>query len=120
VTRAVLREIGAEGVPSRLVMNKVDRLTPEQLEALTSELPEAWFLSAKRPADVAELRTRLLEFFESSYVEAELLVPYTAQRLLSEMHELGRVVSTAYEDEGTRVLFRADPEVLDSIRAQLA
>ena len=33
-------------------MNKVDCLTDEGLLALRAEQPEAWFLSAKRPADV--------------------------------------------------------------------
>jgi len=86
VTREVLAEIGAQSVPSRLVMNKVDRLSEEALLALRSELPEAWFLSAKNASDVATLRQRIILFFEASYVEAEVLVPFSEQRLLAEMH----------------------------------
>jgi GTP-binding protein HflX len=120
VTRSVLREIGAEHVPSRLVMNKIDQLAPAALSALEQELPDAWFISAKDPAHVKSVRSRILEFFESRYSEAELCVPYAEQRLVSEMHEQGRVVSERYEDDGVKVVFRSDPEVLDAFRARLA
>jgi GTP-binding protein HflX len=120
VTRDVLREIGAEHVPHRLVMNKVDRLSPEALSELQNELPDAWFISAKSPDDVKSVRARIIDFFESRYAEAELTVPYSEQRLVSEMHDQGRVVSEKYEEDGVKVCFRSDPEVLDAFRARLA
>ena len=120
VTRAVLREIGAEQVPQRLVMNKVDRLSPETRAELESELPEAWFISAKSGDDVKSVRARIIDFFESRYAEAELSVPYAEQRLVSEMHEQGRVVSERYEEDGVKVRLRSDPEVLDAFRARLS
>ena len=120
VTRGVLREIGAEQVPGRLVMNKVDRLSPEALAELQVELPDAWFMSAKSADDVKSVRARIIDFFESRYSEADLTVPYSEQRLVSEMHEQGRVVSERYEDDGVKVRFRGDPEVLDSFRARLS
>jgi GTPase len=120
VTKDVLREIGAEQVPHRLVMNKVDCLTPERRAELESELPDAWFISAKQPEDVKSVRARIIDFFESRYAEAELEVPYAQQRLISEMHEQGRVVAERYEDGGVKVTFRSDPEVLDAFRARLA
>ncbi len=120
VTRDVLREIGAEQTPSRLVMNKVDQLTPEALAALSAEFPDAWFISAKSPSDVQTVRAKILEFFESRYAEAELSVPYSEQRLVSEMHDQGRVVSERYEEDGVKVLLRSDPEVIDAFRARLA
>ena len=120
VTRAVLREIGAEQAPSRLVMNKVDRLSPVALTELQLEFPDAWFISAKRTEDVLTVRARIIAFFESRYAEAELCVPYSEQRLVSEMHEQGRVVSERYEDDGVKVTFRSDPEVLDAFRTKLS
>lgn len=119
VTQSVLSEIGAERVPSRLVMNKVDRLSPERLLELQAEFPAAWFVSAKSRDDVARVRGLIIEFFESRYAEAELSVPYSEQRLVSEMHEQGRVVAERYEDDGVKVRFRSDPEVIDAFRARL-
>ena len=120
VTREVLAEIGAQSVPSRLVMNKVDRLSEAALLALRAELPEAWFLSAKNANDTAELRQRIIAFFESSYVEAELLVPFSEQRLLAELHATMNVLGTRYEEAGVHVTVRADAAVLGRVRARLA
>ncbi len=119
VTRQVLREIGADQVPGRLVLNKTDRLSSEQLAELQAELPDAWFISAKASADVQLIRSRILDFFEARYAEAELIVPYSQQRLVSEMHEQGRVLTERYEDDGVKVLFRSDPEILEGFRSRL-
>jgi GTPase len=120
VTREVLAEIGADKVPTRLVLNKVDRLSGEQRQALAEQHPEAWFLSAKVRSDVADLRQRLIDFFESSYEQASFLVPYDQQRLVSEMHEQGRVLEERYEQEGVVVVFRGAPAVVASLRARTA
>ncbi len=120
VTREVLAEIGADGVPSRLVMNKVDRLAEAELGALRAALPEAWFLSAKSAADTAELRQHIIAFFEKSYVEAEVLVPFSEQRLLAEMHATMNVLGTRYEEDGVYVHVRSDAGALDRVRARLS
>jgi GTP-binding protein HflX len=119
VTREVLTEIGAHEVPSRLLMNKVDRLSEDAVHALRAELPDAWFLSAKSAPDVADLRLKIIAFFESSYVEAEILVPFSEQRLLAEMHATMNVLGTRYEDAGVYVSVRADSAALDRLRARL-
>jgi GTP-binding protein HflX len=119
ITRAVLGEIGAEEVPSRLILNKADRLTEVERAELARSFPEAWLVSCKVPGDVVAVRSRLLEFFESFYVESELLVPYDRQRLVSQMHDNGKVLEQSYEDNGVRVRLRTDPETLARLRAEL-
>ncbi len=119
VVREVLADIGAEGAPARVVMNKIDRLAPEALELLRRSEPNAWFLSAHDPRAVAALHDRIVEFFEASYVAAELVVPYTGQRLVAEMHESGRVEAERYEQDGVHVRLRAEPETIQRLRAKL-
>ncbi|XYI02038.1 GTPase HflX [Sorangium sp. So ce1128] len=120
VTRGVLSEIGASEVPSRLLLNKVDRLSEEERDALRLEFPEATLLSAKLPADVASLRESIIAFFEGSMVEAELLLPYAKQSLIGEIYENARVLSEEYGDEGGRLSVRAHPAALDRLRSLLA
>ncbi|WP_437728151.1 GTPase HflX [Sorangium sp. So ce861] len=120
VTRSVLSEIGASEVPSRLLLNKVDRLSEEEREALRLEFPEATLLSAKIPDDVAALREALIAFFEQSMVEAELLLPYAKQSLIGEIYENARVLSEEYDDAGGRLAVRAHPAALDRLRSLLA
>src|SRR5262249_34177103 len=86
VTKTVLSEIGAGEVPSRLLLNKADRLDPEARALLAAEFPEAIVLSAKDQGDIAALRETLIAFFDASMVEGELLIPYTKQRLIGEVY----------------------------------
>ncbi|HYO67768.1 MAG TPA: GTPase HflX [Archangium sp.] len=112
VTRSVLREIGAPSVPSRLLFNKADRLTPEAREALLQQHPEALVLSAHSPDDVAALRQTLIEFFERSMVEAELVIPYARQGRIGEVYEHARVLSEAFDETGRRLKVRALPAAM--------
>ncbi|OJT21103.1 GTPase HflX [Archangium sp. Cb G35] len=112
VTRSVLREIGAQSVPSRLLFNKADRLTPEAREALLQRHPEALILSAHAPDDVAALRQTLIEFFEGSMIEAELVIPYARQGRIGEVYEHARVLSEAYDETGRRLKLRALPAAM--------
>lgn len=112
VTRDVLGEIGAQSVPSRLVFNKADRLTPEVREALREQHPEALILSAHSPEDVAALRLTLIAFFEGSMVEAELNIPYARQGRIGEVYENARVLSEAFDEEGRKLKVRALPAAI--------
>jgi GTPase len=109
VTRGVLREIGAQGVPSRLLFNKADRLSPEAREALLQRHPEAIVLSAHSPDDVAALRQTVIEFFERSMVEADLVIPYARQARIGEVYENARVLSESFDESGRRLKLRALP-----------
>ena len=132
VTREVLTEIGAVAasplpgaasaheVPSRLVMNKVDRLSADERSALERRFPDAWFISAHDAKDVASVHARIEAFFESRYETAELTVPYHKQRLVSELHESARVDDERYEQEGVVVRFRADRHTVERFRSLLA
>ena len=119
VTRTVLGEIGASAVPSRLLLNKVDRLDAEARAALVAELPDAILLSAKDPADVAMLRQTIVAFFEAAMVEGELLVPYAKQNLVGEVFESARVLSEEYDEAGRRLKVLAHPAALARLESLL-
>ncbi|HVR19311.1 MAG TPA: GTPase HflX [Polyangiaceae bacterium] len=119
VTRGVLGEIGAAEVPFRLVMNKMDRLSDEARSGLVAKFPDAWFISTRSEADVTRVWDNVVDFFESAYSEAEFVIPYARQALVSEFHESGRVVETNYDDEGVRLKFRADADTLDRLAKKL-
>ncbi|MBK7862439.1 MAG: GTPase HflX [Archangiaceae bacterium] len=112
VTRTVLNDIGAQEVPSRLVLNKSDRLDATARAALLKRYPDAILLSAHAPADVARLRQTVIDFFEGQMTEAELTVPYASQGRLGEVYEQARVVSETYDEVGRRMVVRALPAAL--------
>ena len=120
VTQDVLAEIGAGDVPSTLVMNKIDLVDEETAAKLRARLPDAWFISAHRQEDVTRVRTGIVSMFESSYVEAEFLVPYDRQGVISEMHETGRVAEESYEETAVRVRFLGEPSAIARLRSMLS
>jgi GTP-binding protein HflX len=116
VTRSVLHEIGADSAPGKLLFNKVDRLDSATLEGLEQAHPDALFLSALDPAGVRALRQHIVDFFEASMIDEELLIPYDKQRLVGEVYEEARVLSEEYDDQGARLRVRALPETVARLR----
>ncbi len=120
VTRTVLAEVGATDVPSLLVLNKRDRLSPEELAALKAEYPDAFFLSTRSKDDLQALRERIMGYFESDMIDEELHIPFTAQGVVAEIRAKMRILSEAYDADGLTVRVRSTPENLASIKRKLA
>ncbi|MFC0410633.1 GTPase HflX [Roseomonas elaeocarpi] len=120
VSRGVLGEIGADAVPSRLVLNKMDRVDEAGRAALRERYPDAIQLSAHRPGDVSALRDTIIAFFEESMVEDELVLPYSRQGLIGEVYESARVLSEDYNETGRVLRVRGLPGALARLRRSLA
>lgn len=120
VSRKVLEEIGADAVPSRLLLNKIDRVSEEDRAALRAKHPDAMLLSATSAPDVAALRESIIAFFEASMVEEELMLPYSKQGLLSDVYENARVLSEDYDATGRILRVRGLPAAIARLRRALA
>jgi GTP-binding protein HflX len=120
VSRNVLREIGAEAVPSRLILNKIDRVSEADRVALRARHPDAILLSARSPEDVAALRETIIAFFEAVMVDDQLVLPYAKQGLLSEVYENARVLSEDYDETGRIIRVRGLPGAIARLRRTLA
>jgi GTPase len=120
VSRNVLREIGAEIVPSRLLLNKIDRVSEADRAALRAKYPDAILLSAKSPADVGALREMIVAFFEAAMVEDQIVLPYAKQGLLGDVYENARVLSEDYDTTGRIMKVRGLPGAIARLRRTLA
>jgi GTP-binding protein HflX len=120
VSRNVLREIGAEVVPSRLLLNKIDRVSEADRAALRAKHPDAILLSAKSPADVAALRKTIITFFEAAMVDDQIVLPYAKQGLLGDVYENARVLSEDYDTTGRIMKVRGLPGAIARLRRTLA
>ena len=106
MTRTVLREIGADSVPSKLLLNKADRLddaakqdAPAPARRRRRDRP----LRARPAATSPRCEQAIVAFFDGSMVEEELVVPYSRQALLGDIYENARVVGEDYDETGTRL-----------------
>ncbi len=119
VSRSVLREIGADTVPSRLVLNKMDRLDAAARAALVAKHPDAILLSAHAPEDVSALRDTIIAFFEAAMVEDVLVLPYAKQGLIGEVYETARVLSEEHNETGRVLKVRGLPGAITRLRRSI-
>ena len=120
VSRSVLHEIGADAVPSRLVLNKLDRVDAATRAALAEKHPDAIMLSAHRAVDVSALRDLLIAFFEEAMVEDVLTLPYAKQNLIGEVYESARVLTEEYGETGRVLTVRGLPGAIARLQRSLA
>lgn len=118
VTKSVLAEVGATDIQSLLILNKCDRLSPEARAELEKEFPEAHFMSAHNPKHVAELRLKLISYFETDMVDEDLLVPYDVQGASGEIRARMRVLGESYNEKGATLKVRSHPEMLAKIKTR--
>lgn len=116
VTQTVMKEIGAQEIPSRLILNKQDLLTPELREALSNKYPDAIFVSTRSTESVKEIRQHILSFFEKGTVDEEIIIPFTKGHLIGQVREKARVLNEAYDERGTIFTLRGDPSVLENLK----
>lgn len=120
VTRKVLSEVGADEVPHLLILNKQDRLLPEQRQQLQREFPEGVFVSTRSPEDLKFLREKILSYFEKDMVDGELFFDYTSQGMAAEIRAKMKVLSESFSDKGLTLRVRGTPEDLGRIKKKLS
>jgi len=121
VTDQVLDEIGAKAVPRLLIFNKIDRAGDESGQgereaALRAQYPACLVMSARREGDIAKLHEAIAAFFQRDLVEAELFLPWAAQKLRGEVFATCKVLEERADGEGAFLRVRGDPETVKRLR----
>lgn len=101
--RDVIAEVDAQGIPELVVFNKSDLIDDAQRLVLHGLAPDAVFVSARTGEGIEELQRRVDATLPVPDREIEALLPYERGDLVAELHERNRVLSTEYEETGTRV-----------------
>ncbi|HVV72914.1 MAG TPA: GTPase HflX [Verrucomicrobiae bacterium] len=110
---AVLKEIGADGKPTLMVFNKIDRLSGDQsvLTRFLDRHPQGVPISASNgdgiPALLAELGSQLRPIREFM----ELAVPHEAAGVIARLHEVAQVVERDYNGDTARFKARIPPHL---------
>jgi GTP-binding protein HflX len=119
VTRRVLGEIGADAVPSKVLLNKRDRLDAAAIAEIAQELPDATFVSAKDPASVREVRDLVVRFFDGEEHLEHLFVPWSDHALVQHVYDTATVLSERHDEHGTHFEVKAAKAALDRLKARL-
>jgi GTP-binding protein HflX len=109
--REVLAEVGAEGLPELLAINKVDAADEETLLRLKRTWPDAVFVSAKTGRGIDELRKAIETHLPRPAVELRVVLPYDRGDLVARIHRTGQVIATRHTDHGSELDVRVDPQL---------
>ena len=123
VTEEVLDEIGAEAVPRLLVFNKIDRAGDEpglreREAALRAQFPACIVMSAHREGDIAKLHETIAAFFQRDLVEAELFLPWAAQKMRGEVFATCKVLEEHADGDGVFLRILGEPEAVKRLYEQ--
>ncbi|AZZ35468.1 GTPase HflX [Bdellovibrio sp. qaytius] len=119
VTKTTLSEVGADEIPSLLVLNKRDNLSAEEAAALMVEFPDAIMISTRDKDDLKRMREKIMSYFETDMVDEDIFIPYTVQGIIGEIRSKIRVLSESYNENGVTLRVRSPEKVLEQIKKKL-
>lgn len=116
VTQKVLAEVGAQHIESKLILNKIDKLSDEERRQLATEFPDAIQMCSLKKEDVLDLREKLIKHFESSMTDQEIFIPYDIQGVIGEIRSKMKVLSEEYGERGLSLKVRGEEEDILKIK----
>jgi GTP-binding protein HflX len=119
---SVLDDLEAMTKPAVLAVNKVDLLSPAELESRLAELDLAPYLevvpvSALRGDGLDRLRQAVSDVIAEGMRAVDVVLPYSQQELVAALHRDGVVESERYEEGGVHLRGSAPPALAARIAA---
>lgn len=102
--RDVIGDLGAREIPEIVVFNKSDLIDENARLVLRGLEPRSVFVSARTGEGIDDLLAQISALIPRPDIRVELLVPYDRGDIISMLHERGTVLSTSYDEQGTRVI----------------
>ena len=109
----VLTELAAIDKPMILVLNKIDKASPENILKIKEKYKnlKCIEISAKFGTNLEGLLTEACEDLPYTLKKFKVLIPYTDQSMVAYMHRGSKVESEEYNEEGTLMSVQGDDEV---------
>ena len=99
ITNETLKAIGVEDIPMIYAYNKID--------LKEGDIPQSQdnivYTAAKQKQGIDELIGAIRERIFKDYVKCEMLIPYDQGQLVSYLNEHATILSTEYEEHGTKL-----------------
>lgn len=113
VVEEVLAQIGADTQPRLNVINKCDRMEPD--DQVIPDLPDAIRISAKNGTNLESLLKEIEKQLQGDEKEMTLLVPFDKFAVINELRSKGKLLSEEYTDTGCMVQVRMKTEFAGQI-----
>lgn len=99
ITNETLKKIGVENIPTIYAYNKSDMVDVE----IPKVQEDRVYLSAKKHVGIEELVEMIRSHIYKEYTKCEMLIPYDQGQIVSYFNNHAHVLSTSYENEGTKL-----------------
>ncbi|MBE7121759.1 GTPase HflX [Bacillus cereus] len=99
ITNETLKKIGVENIPTIYAYNKSDMVDVE----IPNVQEDRVYLSAKKHVGIEELVELVRSHIYKEYTKCEMLIPYDQGQVVSYFNNHAHVLSTSYENEGTKM-----------------
>ncbi|MED3084995.1 GTPase HflX [Bacillus toyonensis] len=99
ITNETLKKIGVENIPTIYAYNKSDMIDVE----IPKVQEDRVYLSAKKHVGIEELVEMIRSYIYKEYTKCEMLIPYDQGQVVSYFNNHAHVLSTSYENEGTKI-----------------
>jgi len=116
-----LEDIGAQGKPTIMVFNKIDRLEDRSIMArVGAAYARPVFISAMRGINMGSLEKGIAELLAPRLSVQTLKLRQRDYRLVTQIHEEGEVLDEQYDGEFITIRFRMTRSEADRIRKSAA
>lgn len=99
IVNEVLKEIGIKNIPIIYAYNKAD-LIDLDIPIIDGDFV---YLSAKQKIGISELVQLISNQIFKDYIKCKMLIPYNQGQIISYFNENAHILSTGFEQEGTRL-----------------
>ena len=115
--REVLAEIGAQGVPEIIAINKADIADRESIADVLRSEPHAVVVSAHTGQGIEQLMAAIETDLPGQLVDVEVIVPFERGDLVSRSYKVGEVVSIDHIETGSHIKARVPQALADELTA---
>ena len=120
VINNVLSEIGADGIPHIIALNKVDLLSSSnQIDKIQYSFPGSLIISARQHLMLSRLKNRIIEHMEKNYQTIELKFSYNEGRIIANAQKGVEVLERNYSDEKVKLKIRGSKPRISQILSEL-
>jgi len=124
VCQDTISRLDAGGIPQITALNKVDKLSSEEVtqkfDVLKGKVQNPLLISAKKGLNLDVLKAQIIRMLEN-YVKGSFSVPLTAEVMpfLSWVHKKAEVKKEEFLGDHVEVTFEVDPQIAEQIRSKV-
>ncbi len=115
--QSTLKDLSCDRKLQFKIFNKIDLLKDKSLiEYISNKYSDSVIISAERSINVNNLKKKISDYIEKSFVEEKIFLPIQNSRLAAFIHSTTEVISTKYDDNSVEIIYRTNKENSNKIK----